>query len=158
MGRGRHGDDSGRLVLGLRCGHDLQGMAWTGAPRARTRRVRSRAEILAQPEVGPARAALELDHDHPSASGYIARKLSALGAGSRHGDGADCRRPRAFAGRVAGAVAAAAPQCHPFPHSLLFAQTAPAGRGPERAPPPTPPAPTAAPPPPHSPPLTPISP
>src|SRR5258708_36368399 len=57
MGRGRHGDDSGRLVLGLRCGHDLQGMAWTGAPRARTRRVRSRAEILAHTEVGPALAA-----------------------------------------------------------------------------------------------------
>src|SRR5258708_4773651 len=131
MGRGRHGHDSGRLVPGLRCGHDLQGMAWTGAPRARTRRVRPGAEILAQPEVGPARTALELDHDHPSASGYVAGKLSALGSGPRRGDAAECGRPRAFARGIAGAVAAAAKQRHRFRHSLLLDQPARVGDGPE---------------------------
>src|SRR4030081_2982675 len=102
-------------------------MARTRAARARTRGVRSGAEILAQLAIGSARAAAELDHDHPSSSRYVARELSALGTGPSLGDGAECRRPRASAGGVAGAVAPAAQQRHRFRHSLLFDQLARAG-------------------------------
>src|ERR1700733_1403015 len=102
-------------------------MARPRSSRSRAAGLRSRTEIPAQSAAGPARAAAELDHDRPPPSRYIARKLSEVGAGPRDGDGPECRRPRASARGAAGAVAAAAQQCHRLRHSLLSDQPAGAG-------------------------------
>ena len=79
VGRGRHGDDPGRLVPGFRHWHELQGMARSGAAGARDAGFRPGAEIPAQSSSRVARETAQLDHDRPPPPRYLAGKLSALG-------------------------------------------------------------------------------